>query len=73
MEAIAENVEVYDSGDLLDALTFIGKRLTKIENGEYSLTLTFEDGSTIESRGNTYDGCALDVDFGPTNSRSAIR
>ncbi len=46
-----------------EALTpFIGRTVAAIDNGEYTLTITFTDGSTIIANGNRWDGCSLGVE-----------
>lgn len=41
---------------------FIGKSVVGIELGEYELTITFSDGSTITAKGSSWDGGSLSVD-----------
>lgn len=46
---------------LAEGEALIGKTVQSIDAGEYSLTITFTDGSTIECCGSNYDGCSLGV------------
>jgi hypothetical protein len=41
----------------------IGKTVGRVEAREYSFKIIFTDLSFVECSGNTYDGCALDVEI----------
>jgi hypothetical protein len=56
-------VTVYFNRDRPQAESLIGKRLVKIHGSEYTMTLTFEDGSTMECGGSCYGG-VLSVEYG---------
>lgn len=62
---------------LAEGEALIGKTVARVDGGEYSLTITFTDGSTIECVGSNYDGCSLfvtvespDIVKPPTKTRS---
>ena len=46
-----------------DLEKFIGKKIKRIENNEYTLKIIFEDNSWIEANGSRWDGCCLGVDY----------
>ena len=46
-----------------DAEKLIGKVVARVDAFEYSLRLTFTDGSSVVCKGNRWDGCSMGVEY----------
>lgn len=61
----SENCEVAFLSDLggEDAEKLIGKTVARVDAFEYSLRLTFTDGSSLVCSGCRWDGCSMGAEY----------